>query len=124
MRTGPPYPAEGRHTIDIELRGSDHQDHEDEYWTVQLENLQRQFERKLRTRIESRDVRHLSVFALAPQPVGQHCRTDLFVRDRRFVATYVRTVSQDMRGSVLANSVTIAMRVSCAAFIASSRFSG
>jgi hypothetical protein len=63
------YPVEGRHTIDIELRGSDHQDHEDEYWTVQIENLQRQFERKLRTRIESRDVRHLSVFALAPQPL-------------------------------------------------------
>lgn len=63
------YPADGRHTIDIELRGSAHQDHEPEFWAFQRENLARQFATKIRNRIEARDIRHLSVFALAPQPL-------------------------------------------------------
>ena len=63
------YPAEGRRTIDIELRGTDHRDHEPQFWKIQSENLQRQFSRKVRDRIEAREVGHLSVFALAPQPL-------------------------------------------------------
>jgi hypothetical protein len=63
------YPAEGRHTIDIELRGADHQDHEGEYWDFQFATLRRQYERKVKSRIGARDIRHLSVFALAPQPL-------------------------------------------------------
>jgi hypothetical protein len=34
-----------------------------------LSRLQRSFSRKVRERVESRDIRHLSVFALAPQPL-------------------------------------------------------
>lgn len=63
------YPAEGRRTIDIEIQGTDYRDHEKEYWEVQCDNLRRQFDRKVQERIESRDVCHLSVFALAPQPL-------------------------------------------------------
>ena len=63
------YPAAGRRTIDIEIRGTDYRDHEREYWEVQSESLRRQFDRKVHERIESRDVCHLSVFALAPQPL-------------------------------------------------------
>ena len=63
------YPAGGRRTIDIEIRGTDYRDHEPEYWQVQTENLRRQFERKVQERMESREVGHLSVFALAPQPL-------------------------------------------------------
>jgi hypothetical protein len=36
---------------------------------VQRENLDRQFSGKVRERIEAREIRHLSVFALAPQPL-------------------------------------------------------
>ena len=63
------YPADGHRTLDIEIRGSAHQDHEPQYWDFQRENLNRQFAMKIRERIESREIRHLSVFALAPQPL-------------------------------------------------------
>jgi len=62
------HPAEGR-TIDIELVGSERQDHEEAYWIEQNENLERSFARKIKERIEQREIRQLSVFALAPQPL-------------------------------------------------------
>jgi SMODS-associated and fused to various effectors sensor domain len=63
------YPAEGRRTIDIEMRGSTLRDHEQRFWEVERDNLGRQFEKKVFERIESREIRHMSVFALAPQPL-------------------------------------------------------
>lgn len=62
------HPAEGK-TIDLELSGCDYQDHEELYWTFQRDNLRRLFARKVKERIEQGEVRHLSVFALAPQPL-------------------------------------------------------
>jgi hypothetical protein len=62
------HPAEGR-TIDIELVGSDYADHESSYWTVQQDNLRRVFARKVKERIEQKEIKQLSVFALAPQPL-------------------------------------------------------
>jgi hypothetical protein len=63
------YPAEGRHTIDLELRGLEHRDDGPDFWAIQLENLRSQFSRKVTERVEARAVRHISVFALAPQPL-------------------------------------------------------
>jgi hypothetical protein len=63
------YPAEGRRMIDIALVGCRFEDHEPEFWAFQRENLQRQFASKVRARIETQEIRHLSVFALAPQPL-------------------------------------------------------
>jgi hypothetical protein len=63
------YPAEGRRVIDIALAGSRFEDHEPEFWKLQRENLARQFAVKVRPLIEAREIRHLSVFALAPQPL-------------------------------------------------------
>lgn len=63
------YPAGGRRVIDIALTASRFEDHEPDYWTVQRENLNRQFAAKIRARIEAHEIRHLSVFALAPQPL-------------------------------------------------------
>lgn len=63
------YPATGRQTLDLEMLGCTIQDHEPAYWAFHRENLGRQFATKVRDRIESREVRHLSVFALAPQPL-------------------------------------------------------
>ncbi|MBA9068846.1 hypothetical protein FHR71_002596 [Methylobacterium sp. RAS18] len=62
------HPAEGK-TIDLELSGCDYQDHEEQYWVFQRDNLRRLFARKVKERIEQGEVRHLSVFALAPQPL-------------------------------------------------------
>lgn len=62
------HPAEGR-TIDIELVGSDYADHEASYWTIQQDNLRRVFARKVKERIEQKEIRQISVFALAPQPL-------------------------------------------------------
>jgi hypothetical protein len=63
------YPADGRRTIDLDIRGLEHRDHEPAFWTIQRENLQRQFAKKLEERIQAHEVHHLSVFALAPQPL-------------------------------------------------------
>lgn len=63
------YPADGHRTIDIAVLGTDQKDHEPEFWLRERENLQRQFGRKIQERVEQREVRHLSVFALAPQPL-------------------------------------------------------
>jgi SMODS-associated and fused to various effectors sensor domain len=48
---------------------SDYADHEANYWTVQQENLRRVFARKVKERIEQKEIKQLSVFALAPQPL-------------------------------------------------------
>jgi hypothetical protein len=63
------YPAEGRRVIDISLAGSRFEDHEAAFWLFEVENLKRQFASKIRARIEAGEIRHLSVFALAPQPL-------------------------------------------------------
>ena len=62
------HPAEGK-TIDLELSGCDYKDHEEKYWIFHRDNLRRLFARKVKERIEQGEVRHLSVFALAPQPL-------------------------------------------------------
>jgi hypothetical protein len=62
------YPAE-RQAIALDIARSDYADHEEAYWTLQVETLRRQFSRKVRERVADGDVRHLSVFALAPQPL-------------------------------------------------------
>ena len=83
------YPADGR-PIDIELRGTALQDHEPEFWHFQAANLRRQFAMKVRERLETREIHHLSVFALAPQPLlielgrllGDISPADLYQRHR------------------------------------------
>ncbi len=62
------YPADGR-TIDLEMVGCAYRDDEPEYYRFQRDNLRRQFEAQMRGRIERQEVRHVSVFALAPQPL-------------------------------------------------------
>lgn len=62
------HPADFR-TIDIELIGSELKDHEEAYWAAQDRNLETAFARKIKERIEQREIRQLSVFALAPQPL-------------------------------------------------------
>lgn len=62
------YPADGR-SIAIEILGSVLQDGEDNFWNTEPNNLRRQFESKVRAAIGTREIEHLSVFALAPIPL-------------------------------------------------------
>jgi hypothetical protein len=61
------HPAE-RRTIDIELN-SEIRDDEPAFWNMQSDHLHRQFQRKVKERIEQKEILQLSVFALAPQPL-------------------------------------------------------
>jgi hypothetical protein len=62
------HPASNQ-ILDLEMVGCAFRDYEPAYWTVQRENLRRQFEAKVRGRVERQEIRHLSVFAFAPQPL-------------------------------------------------------
>lgn len=62
------YPAGGR-AIHLDMKGCQYRDHEPAYWTFQRENLGRQFRDRIAGRIESGEIRHISVFGLAPQPL-------------------------------------------------------
>ncbi|SRR6266436_2278615 len=62
------YPAEGR-SIGIEIIGNAYQDDERVFWDAEPDNLRRQFETQLRPRITTREISHLSLFALGPMPL-------------------------------------------------------
>lgn len=62
------HPASGQ-TIDLEMTGHAYQDNDPEFWRAQQVNLQRNFAARVGGRVERQDIRHLSVFALAPQPL-------------------------------------------------------
>lgn len=62
------YPAENV-PIQIDMQRVEFEDHEPAYWVLQVENLRRQFRSKVRDRLRSGHIRHLSLFALAPQPL-------------------------------------------------------
>ena len=62
------HPA-SHQTIDLELLGFAFADDDPSYWATQQANLQRRFVSQVGGRIERQEIRHLSVFALAPQPL-------------------------------------------------------
>ncbi len=62
------YPAE-TNPIELSLKNSSFQDHEDQYWEIETEHLRRQYESKVLPHLASGDVRHFSIFAIAPQPL-------------------------------------------------------
>ena len=62
------YPAEPQ-AIQLDLVRLDFDDSEPRYWDVQRDNLRRQFDRKVKDRLRAGEIGHLSLFALAPQPL-------------------------------------------------------
>jgi hypothetical protein len=62
------YPADAS-SIAIELLGSATHDRDAEYWSIEVDNLRKQFARRVRARLDDGEIRHLSVFALAPIPL-------------------------------------------------------
>jgi hypothetical protein len=81
------YPAEGRRTIDIELHGMDHRDHETEFWNLQVVALRRQFERKVRPRLEAKEIRHWAdCLVTSPPPASISSTESHRVGDGRVLA--------------------------------------
>lgn len=62
------YPADSQ-AIEIGTVNGSLNDRTHAFWTAELANLVASFGARVRTRISSGDVRHLSVFGLAPQPL-------------------------------------------------------
>ncbi len=62
------YPAE-KPAIEIGFKNSSFYDSEEIYWVMEKENLNRQFKEHVVPKLKSGNITHLSVFALAPQPL-------------------------------------------------------
>jgi hypothetical protein len=62
------YPAEGR-AIELGMVDSAVRETSDSFWAVETENLRTKFDERVRERLARGDISHISVFALAPQPL-------------------------------------------------------
>lgn len=62
------YPAE-RPAIELGMKNSSYTDAEPGYWQIERENLQKIFSSRVKSRLMTGDINHLSIFALAPQPL-------------------------------------------------------
>lgn len=62
------YPAE-KSAIVLGVKNSMFEDYEPHFWLMEIENLKRQFEKTVKTRLNSGELEHISIFALAPQPL-------------------------------------------------------
>jgi len=62
------YPAEPR-PIELGWKNSLFNDHEEGFWKIESENLKRQVQTKLMPLLTSGSTKHMSLFALAPQPL-------------------------------------------------------
>lgn len=65
----PTYYPVNRQPIDLAVTGLDLADSDPDYYQLQVKNLRRQFNSKIKGRIESQEVDHISIFALASIPL-------------------------------------------------------
>jgi len=62
------YPASAN-AFDLSLSNSAQRDRDDSFWKTELENLETQFNEQLRPLLRKGEIKHLSVFGFAPQPL-------------------------------------------------------
>jgi hypothetical protein len=62
------YPAEAQ-PITLGMVNSAWRDRDAGFWRIEGTNLQRQFDEKIRSRLATGDIEHVSVFGFAPQPL-------------------------------------------------------
>lgn len=62
------YPAADR-AIELSLHNSSACERDEDFWRNEVFELHRKFDRQVRRAVADGDIRHLSVFALAPQPL-------------------------------------------------------
>lgn len=83
------YPASDT-PLQVSTLSSSFIDRDPEFWDLEAKSLRRKFEQKVRERIALGDIKHLSVFALAPQPllillgtlIGDIVSADVYQRHR------------------------------------------
>jgi len=64
------YPLEAEvNGIQLNVIGCSFKDHEQQFWDFHVQNLKHQFKDEIRNRIQRGNISHVSVFALAPQPL-------------------------------------------------------
>jgi hypothetical protein len=62
------YPASSQ-PIELSTLNSSFSERDTDFWLMEAENLCRKFDRQIRERLATGDVKHLSIFSLAPQPL-------------------------------------------------------
>lgn len=62
------YPAEAQ-PIRLGMTNSDWSDRDSEFWSIEETNLLRQFKDRVQPRLSQGEIRHLSTFGFAPQPL-------------------------------------------------------
>ena len=62
------YPAESR-AIEIGMTNSSFEDSKGEFWCIEESNLVSKYNQRVKDRLADRSIGHISVFALAPQPL-------------------------------------------------------
>lgn len=83
------YPASDA-PIELSMVNSSFFDRDPAFWRIEVENLRRKFEKRVRERLAFGEVDHLSVFSLAPQPLlillgtllGDIAPSDVYQRHR------------------------------------------
>jgi len=60
------YPCE---KINLGLINSSWQDKENDFWNIEKTNLEKLFNKEVNPRLENNEIKHLSIFAIAPQPL-------------------------------------------------------
>lgn len=62
------FPSEP-HAIQLGARNTSLRDQEPNFWASEVEQLKRQFSKKIHERLQDGSIKHLSLFAIAPQPL-------------------------------------------------------
>lgn len=62
------YPANAR-AIELSLKNSPFEDHEESFWNIEREHLERQYKSNIKPRLSTGEIKHLSIFSMAPQPL-------------------------------------------------------
>jgi CBASS immunity sensor of nucleotide second messenger signals len=62
------YPAPPA-PLELGMANSSFQDCTDSFWQIEAQHLRTMVQQQVRPRLANRDIRHLSIFALAPQPL-------------------------------------------------------
>ncbi|HEY0971317.1 MAG TPA: SAVED domain-containing protein [Gemmatimonadales bacterium] len=96
--------------IELGPRSGSQRDRDDAFWREQRRELEYQFERQVRTPMERGEIAHLSVFALAPQPLLIHL--GVLLGDITPADTYQRHREPPGWGWPLGASATLPFEVS------------
>lgn len=79
------FPA-NRQALELGYKNSSAYDHETDYWQMESKNLKRQFDDKVKPKLNFDPIKHFSVFAVGPQPLLMQLGT--LISDLHMVDVY------------------------------------